>query len=140
MKPRVYINLPVKNLSRSRAFFEALGFGFDDECSDDTALGMKINDTCHAMLLTREKFAAFTPKNIADAITTTEVLTALQVDDRGEVDALCEVAVDAGASEVREPQDHGFMYSRGFQDPDGHIWELFWMDPAQVPVTAEAGA
>ncbi|MDJ0946161.1 MAG: VOC family protein [Kiloniellales bacterium] len=131
MNPKVYINLPVADLGRSRAFFEALGFGFDDAFGDETALGMTINESCFAMLLTHEKFAQFTPRPIADAGKTTEVLTALQVESRDEVDRLVGIALAEGGSSPRDPQDHGFLYGRALADPDGHIWELFWMDPAQ---------
>ena len=133
MNPKAYINLPVADLGRSRAFFEALGFAFDDRFSDDTALGMAINESCFAMLLTHEKFAQFKPRPIADAAETTEVLTALQVGSREEVDRLAEIGLAEGGGSPRDPQDHGFMYGRALSDPDGHIWEIFWMDPAQMP-------
>jgi len=125
----VYINLPVADLERSRAFFGALGFEFNETFSDDTALAMKISDTCFAMLLTHEKFAPFTPRPIADAHQTTEVLNAIQLDSREAVDSLADLALASGAGAVREPEDHGFMYGRAFADLDGHIWEPFWMDP-----------
>ena len=133
MNPKAYINLPVANLGRSRTFFEALGFAFDDRFGDETALGMTINQSCFAMLLTHEKFAQFTPRPIADAGKTTEVLIALQVESRDEVDRLVEVGLAKGGSSPRDPQDHGFMFGRALADPDGHIWEVFWMDPAQMP-------
>jgi len=125
----VYINLPVGDLARSRAFFGGLGFEFTESFSDDTALAMKISDSCFAMLLTHAKFAPFTPRAIADARQTTEVLTALQLDSRQAVDDLVELALASGGSAVRAAEDHGFMYGRAFADPDGHIWEPFWMDP-----------
>ena len=136
MNPKVYINLPVADLDRSRAFFGALGFSFDDRFGDEAALGMTINESCFAMLLTHEKFAQFTPRPIADAGETTEVLTALQVESRDEVDRLLGIALAEGGSSPRDPQDHGFMYGRALADPDGHIWEVFWMDPAQMPAKA----
>ncbi len=125
-----YINLPVADLERSRAFFSELGFTFDDRFSDETALGMKITDNIYSMLLTHAKFDGFTPRNRADARTTSEVLIALQVESRAEVDRLVDAAMAAGASRVRDPQDHGFMVERSFADPDGHIWEIFHMDMA----------
>jgi predicted lactoylglutathione lyase len=125
----VYINLPVGDLARSRAFFGGLGFEFNETFSDETALAMKISDSCFAMLLTHAKFAPFTPRAIADAQQTTEVLTALQLQSRAAVDDLVEQALAGGGSAVRAAEDHGFMYSRAFADPDGHIWEPFWMDP-----------
>lgn len=124
----VYINLPVADLDRSRAFFGGLGFEFNDQFSDDTALAMRISDTCFAMLLTHAKFAGFTPRRIADASQTTEVLTALQLESREAVDRLTDRALANGGGVVRDAEDHGFMYGRAFADPDGHIWELFWMN------------
>lgn len=128
----VYINLPVADLARTRAFFTGLGFGFDDRFSDDTALAMRIGEGAMAMLLTHTKFAGFTPRRIADAAVTTEVLTAVQLDSRAAVDAMLDRARAHGASEVRDAEDHGFMYGRAFADPDGHIWEPFWMDEAAM--------
>lgn len=130
---KIFVNLPVRDLKRSIAFFEALGFTFNAQFTDDTAACMVIGADIHAMLLTHEKFAQFTPKPIADAARTSEVLTALSVDSRAEVDRLVETALSAGGTPVREANDHGFMYDRAFNDPDGHIWEIFWMDPSQVP-------
>lgn len=132
----VYINLPVADLPRTRRFFEALGFTFDDRFSDDTALAMRIGDGAMAMLLTHAKFAAFTPRRIADARATTEVLTAVQLDSREAVDAMLETARAHGGAEIREAEDHGFMYGRAFSDPDGHIWEPFWMDTSKLPARA----
>ena len=133
MNPKAYFNLPVADLGRSRTFFGALGFAFDARFSDETALAMTINESCFAMLLTHEKFAQFTPRPIADAGKTTEVLNALQVESRDEVDRLAEVGLAKGGGSPRDPQDHGFMYGRALSDPDGHIWEIFWMGPAQTP-------
>lgn len=123
-----YINLPVADLARSRDFFSKLGFTFDERFSDDTALGMKISATVYSMLLTHEKFESFTPKKRADAHSTSEVLVALQVGNREEVNRLADAAMAAGAGRVRDAQDHGFMLERSFSDPDGHIWEIFHMD------------
>ncbi len=128
----VYINLPVADLDRSRRFFGRLGFEFDDQFSDDTGIAMRISDTCTAMLLTHAKFASFTPKRIADASQTTEVLTALQLESREAVDQLTETALASGGEVIGDAQDHGFMYGRAFADPDGHIWEPIWMDPQAV--------
>ena len=129
----VFVNLPVADLARSRAFFAAIGFTFDERFCDDTALGMKISDTNFAMLLTHEKFAAFTPRKISDAHKTTEVSVALQLESRADVNRMTETAFASGAGHVREPEDHGFMYAQAFADLDGHIWEPFWMDTAQMP-------
>ncbi len=133
MKPRLYVNLPVANLERSRRFFEALGFAFDDRFCDDTAIGMEINDHAGAMLLTRDKFQSFTPRPITDATAASEVLLALQLESRGAVDAMVATALAEGGMAVRPPEEHGFMYGHAFADPDGHIWEPFWMDPAAIP-------
>lgn len=127
MASHVYINLPVEDLSRSRAFFEALDFSFNDQFSDDTALAMIIGEQNSAMLLTHEKFAEFTSNAIADAHKTTEVLVCLQLDSREQVDKMVETACANGGREPRGPQDHGFMYGRSFHDPDGHIWEVITM-------------
>lgn len=125
----VYINLPVADLERSRTFFGGLGFDFNDAFSDETALAMVISKECFAMLLTHEKFAPFTPRPIADARQTTEVLTALQLESREAVDRMADLALAGGGAKVRDAEDHGFMYGRAFADQDGHIWELFWMNP-----------
>ena len=124
----VFINLPVEDLARSRAFFTALGFTFDDDFSDEATLGMEVGGNCYAMLVTRERFATFTVRTPADARETTEVLVSLQLENREEVDAFMETALAHGAEALREPQDYGFMYSRDFADLDGHIWEPFWLD------------
>ncbi|MCG8693695.1 MAG: VOC family protein [Minwuiales bacterium] len=142
MQTKVFINLPVEDLGRSRAFFERLGFSFDDTFCDDTALAMTISEACFAMLLTREKFATFTPKPVADAHKSSEVLNALQLESRAAVDRIVATALANGGTAVREPEDHGFMYGHAFADPDGHIWEPFWMNPeamgAETTATKEA--
>ncbi|MCV3273362.1 VOC family protein [Roseobacter sinensis] len=123
-----YINLPVQDLSRSKAFFEALGFSFNDQFCDDTALSMVIGETSFAMLLTHEKFGSFTDKEIADTSETSQVLIALQLESKEAVTNMMETAVEHGGRATRAPEDHGFMYGHAFADPDGHIWEPFWMD------------
>jgi len=128
----VYINLPVQDVDRARKFFGAVGFSFDERfCTDDT-LAMTINDSCHAMLLKRARFASFSPRPVADPHNTAQVLTALQLESRQAVDALIDLAVANGGKDVREPIDYGFMYGRAFADPDGHIWEPFWISPEVV--------
>ena len=127
-----YINLPVADLSRSRRFFEALDFAFNDQFSDETALGMKIGASSFAMLLTYEKYQTFTDKRIADTNETSEVLIGLQLESREAVDAMIEAAVATGGSESRPAEDHGFMYGRAFADPDSHVWEPFWMNAAEA--------
>ena len=126
---KTYVNLPVEGLAASKAFFAALGFAFSREFSDEQAAGMILNDGCsYAMLLTKPFFQAFLPhKAIADPQATAEVLVALQCASREEVDALVAKAVAAGGRTYRDPQDHGFMYRHGFEDLDGHLWEVFHM-------------
>jgi predicted lactoylglutathione lyase len=132
MATKIFVNLPVKNLSKSIEFFTKLGFRFNQQFTDETATCMIVTDDIFAMLLTEEKFKTFTPKPICDAKKYTEVLVALSYDSRPEVDEMVRKAVAAGGSTYNEPQDHGFMYAHGFQDLDGHIWEIFYMDPSFV--------
>jgi predicted lactoylglutathione lyase len=132
MASKIFVNLPVQDLEKSMAFFREIGFDFNPQFTDDTAACMVISEHIYAMLLTHAKFKEFTKKAIADARTTTEVLTALTVEGREEVDAMVGRALDAGGSPAREPQDHGFMYERSFEDLDGHIWEIVWMDPKAI--------
>ena len=132
MPRMIFVNLPVKNLDRSMEFFKKLGFSFNPQFTDETAACMVISDTIFAMLLTEAKFKEFTSKPIADANTTTEVLTALSADSKDEVNRLVDAALAGGATEAREPMDYGFMFGRSFNDLDGHIWEVIWMDPSQI--------
>jgi predicted lactoylglutathione lyase len=113
-------------------FFTRLGFRFNPQFTDKTATCMIISDDIFAMLLTEAKFKTFTPKEICDATKSTEVLVALSLESREKVDEMIRNAVAAGGSIYNEPRDHGFMYQHGFQDPDGHIWEIFYMDPSFV--------
>ena len=129
MTTKIFVNLPVKDLQRSMAFFEKLGFKFNPQFTDETAACMVITDDIYAMLLTHPKFKEFTKKEIADAHKMTEVLTCLAVDSNHKVDELVDKAIAAGGTEARDPQDYGFMYGRSFNDLDGHIWEVVWMDP-----------
>lgn len=130
MAQQIYVNLPVKDLERSIAFFTALGYSFNPRFTDETATCMIVSDNIFVMLLTEDKFKAFTPKPVIDATQGTEVLLCLSCESRERVDELVRKAVAAGGSTISEPQVHGdFMYGHGFQDPDGHIWELTWMDP-----------
>ena len=132
MSRKIFVNLAVKDLSRAVAFFTALGFTFNPQFTDETATCMIISDDIFAMLLTEAKFQAFAPKAIANAQQSNEVLIGLSCDSREEVIDLVQKAVAAGGSTYAEPNDHGFMYQHGFQDPDGHIWEIFYMDPSAV--------
>ncbi|TDU70651.1 hypothetical protein EI77_02699 [Prosthecobacter fusiformis] len=130
----IFVNLPVKDLPRSMAFFKQLGYTFNPQFCDETAACLVISDTIFAMLLTHDKFQGFMPKgkSLVDASQATEVLIALSCESREEVDSLIASAVAAGGSTYNEPQDHGFMYAHGYQDLDGHIWEVMWMDPAAL--------
>ena len=132
MISKIFVNLPVEDLQRSMAFFRKIGFDFNPQFTDETAACMVISEDIYAMLLTHAKFGEFTKKTIADARSTTEVLTALSCASRTEVDEIVDRALEAGGSAAREPKDHGFMYERAFEDPDGHIWEIFWMDPSAI--------
>lgn len=129
MVRQIYVNLPVADVAASRAFFEGLGYSADMRFTDDRAACIAFGGGVNAMLLSREFFKTFTDKDIADTTKSVEALLALEVDSRDEVDALMVRALAAGGREPRPAQDHGFMYARDFEDPDGHVWEVFWMDP-----------
>ena len=132
MATKIFVNLPVKDLNQSIAFYEKLGYSFNLQFTDETAACMIISDDIYAMLCTHAKFKEFTPKAICDATKSTEVLVALSCENREVVNGLVSKAVSAGGTTYAEPKDYGFMYQHGYQDPDGHIWELFYMDPATV--------
>ena len=132
MATKIFVNLPVKNLNRSVEFFTRLGFSFDKQYTDETATCMVVSEDIFVMLLTDEKFQTFTPKQICDAGKFTEVLLCLSLETRAKVDEMVAKAVAGGGSTYNEPQDHGFMYAHGFQDLDGHIWELVCMDPNEI--------
>lgn len=129
---KIFVNLPVKDLAVSMEFFGKLGFEFNPEYTNETAACMVVSQDIFVMLLLEDFFQTFTKKEVADAKSVTEVLTALSVETREAVDELLAVALEAGAVEARETQDLGFMYSRSFEDPDGHIWEIFYMDEKAV--------
>jgi predicted lactoylglutathione lyase len=130
MARMIFVNLPVADLPRSVAFYKAIGAEQNLQFSDETAACMILSETIHVMLLTHAKFAQFTPKRIADAHQTSEVLLCVSCENGAAVDEMTEAALAAGGREPREPQDHGFMYGRSFEDPDGHIWEPMFMDMA----------
>lgn len=138
MATKIFVNLPVRDLDRSVEFFTHLGYRFNPHFTDETATCMIVSDDIYVMLLTEEKFATFTPKPICDARTSTEVLLALSMEGREEIDDMVRRAVAAGGATYSEPQDHGFMYQHGYQDPDGHIWELVYMEPSAIPQEAQA--
>lgn len=127
MKQQIYVNLPVKDLQRSMAFFSALGYRFNPEFTDDKAACMIISDEIYAMLLTEPFFAGFTHKQICDAHKSTEVMLCLSCESREKVDSQVALAAASGGRIHGEPKDHGFMYYHAFEDPDGHIWELLHM-------------
>ncbi|MFE1428912.1 VOC family protein [Streptomyces sp. PDY-4] len=128
----IFVNLPVNDLDATKRFFTELGYTINPQFSDETAASVVISDTIIAMMLTREKYAQFTKKEIVDATKSSEVLIALSAESREKVDELVEKAVAAGGTISGETQDHGFMYGRAFDDLDGHTWEVVWMDPAAV--------
>jgi predicted lactoylglutathione lyase len=130
---RIFVNLPVKDLTRAKDFFGKLGFGFNGQFTDETAACMVVSDDIYVMLLTHAKFKDFTPKEICDATKSTEALLCLSCESRAQVDEQVSKAVAAGGTTYSEAKDYGFMYGHGFQDLDGHIWELMWMDPNGAP-------
>jgi predicted lactoylglutathione lyase len=133
----MFVNLPVADLARSRAFLEALGAVNEPKFTDETAACMKLSDSIFVMILTHAKFTQFTPRPIADATAGSEVILCLSAESRESVDSTVQRAVAAGGSaDPAAKQDYGVMYGRSVADPDGHIWEIMWMDPA----AAEQGA
>ncbi|GAB3572454.1 VOC family protein [Amycolatopsis endophytica] len=128
----IFVNLPVSDLDRAKKFWTELGYEFNPQFTDENAACLVFSDTIFAMLLRNEFFTTFTDKQITDSAKTAEVLLGLSADSREAVDALVDKAVAAGGRESRDPMDHGFMYQRSFEDPDGHNWEIMWMDPANV--------
>jgi predicted lactoylglutathione lyase len=137
MPRMIFVNLPVTDLDRSVAFYEAIGAEQNPQFTDDTAAMMVLSDSINVMLLTHDKFRQFTPKRIADAHDTVEVLLALSCDGREDVDEITGKALAAGGREVHGAEDYGWMYSRAFEDPDGHGWGPMWMD---VEAAAQAMA
>jgi len=139
MTRMIFVNLPVSDLDRSRAFLEALGAVNEPRFTDETAACMTLSDSIHVMLLTHDKFSQFTPRPIADAKAGSEVLICLSSDSRENVDKAVERAVASGGTADPSPkQDYGVMYGRSVADPDGHIWEIMWMDPAAAERGTEA--
>ncbi|HEY8230348.1 MAG TPA: lactoylglutathione lyase [Rhodanobacteraceae bacterium] len=133
MPRQIFINLPVQDLARATAFYSAVGAVQNPQFSDDTAACMVISDTIFVMLLTHAKWATFTKKPIVDAHRDSEVMLALSSDSRAVVDKLTDAAGAAGGkADVNPKQDLGFMYGRSFEDVDGHIWEVFYMDMSRM--------
>lgn len=131
MAMKIFVNLPVKDLPKSKAFFEAPGWSFNPQFTDETAASLVISDEIYAMLLTHQKFSEFTDRRIADA-GTVETLIALSVDSVADMNRLCDAALKAGGTEPKPPADYGFMKYRTFLDLDGHHWEILYMDPSFV--------
>ena len=130
MSRMIFVNLPVKDLERSKAFFEAIGFRNEPKFTNEAAAAMVVSDTIVVMLLTKPFYSTFTSKPIADARETSEVLLCISCESPAEVDSITEAAAaNGGQADMRPKQDMGFMYGRNFEDPDGHIWEPMWMDP-----------
>jgi uncharacterized protein len=131
-KRKLFVNLAVGDLDRAVGFFTKLGFEFDPRFTDETATCMLIGEDAYAMLLVEDRFKDFTNKELVDSRAQTEAILALSAESREEVDSLVDKALAGGGSPAGDPSDLGFMYSRSFQDPDGHHWEAFWMDPAAL--------
>ena len=126
----IFVNLPVKDVAASSAFFSKLGYSINPQFSNDECACVEISETIYAMLLSVPRFADFTSRPVADATTTTEAILCLSAPTRQVVDELADNALLAGGRQARDPVDEGFMYGRSFSDLDGHIWEVLWMDPA----------
>lgn len=132
MVTNIFVNLPVKDLNKSMEFFKKLGFTFNKQFTNEKAASLVIGEHMYAMLLTEAFFKTFIKKEIADAVKTTEVITAISVENKSQVDEMVEKAMAAGAVKYKDADDYGFMYSRSFQDLDGHLWEVFYMEPRHV--------
>ncbi|MEZ5347379.1 MAG: VOC family protein [Pyrinomonadaceae bacterium] len=132
MTRQIYVNLPIGDLDSSVKFFSALGFGFNPQFTDKNATCMIVGEDSFVMLLVKDFFSTFTPKEISDATKTTEVLLAVSCESKDAVNEMVDKAIEAGGTETREPQDHGFMFARSFNDLDGHIWEIMWMDESAM--------
>jgi predicted lactoylglutathione lyase len=128
----IFVNLPVADVDTSKKFFTELGYTINPQFTTDDCACVVISDTIIAMMLSKQRYADFTKKQIADATKTSEVLLCLSAESREKVDELVDGAIAAGGTATGEAQDHGFMYGRAFDDPDGHTWEVMWMDPAAV--------
>lgn len=139
MTRMIFVNLPVSNLQRSRSFLEALGAVNEPRFTDETAACMTFSESIHVMILTHDKFRQFTPRQIVDPKAASEVLICLSADSRESVDAAVERAeANGGTADPSPKQDYGVMYGRSVADPDGHIFEIMWMDPAAAERGADA--
>ncbi len=133
MAKQIFVNLPVKDLNKSVAFFTRLGFSFNPQFTDEKATCMIIGENIFAMLLVEPFFKTFTKKGISDAHKSTEVLIALDASSRDEVKSMVAKAIAAGGTQYMDPQDHGWMYQHSFADLDGHQWEILYMDESALP-------
>jgi predicted lactoylglutathione lyase len=132
MSRMIFVNLPVADLERSVGFWRGLGFEFNPQFTDDRAACMVVSDLACVMLLSEKFFSTFTTKDLADSARQTEAITAISAESREEVDRLADQALASGGSASNPAQEDEFMYSRSFQDPDGHLWEVLFMDPAAL--------
>ena len=130
---QIFVNLPIQDMARSQAFFKALGLTFNPRFTNDQGACLEIGENFYAMLLVKPFFQGFVQKPISDAHQCTEVILALSVDSRAEVDEVVRKALAAGATRIPAPKDYGFMVQDGFADLDGHQWEVFWMDESAAP-------
>ena len=128
MKTKIFVNLPVEDLNKTIDFFTKLGFKFNPQFTDENATCMIVGDDIFVMLLVEKFFKTFTKKEISDTSKNTEVIVALSVEGKENVDQMINKAIEYGGKESREPQDHGWMYGRSFEDIDGHLWEIIYMD------------
>ncbi|NML20269.1 glyoxalase/bleomycin resistance/extradiol dioxygenase family protein [Pseudoflavitalea sp. G-6-1-2] len=133
MVQQIFINLPVKDLKKTREFFSKLGFTFNEQFSNDEAASMVMGENIYAMLLVEPFFKSFHNKEIGDATKTAQMINAIAVESRAKVDELVDAALASGGSFVKNPQDHGWMYGRSFADINGHQWEVLYMDETAVP-------
>ena len=133
MSTKVFINLPVTNLPKAMSFYTAIGFTNNPQFTDETVACMVLTEEIYVMLLTHAKFSEFITKKIADTVTTASVINSLSVDSLEEMNTMAEKALQAGGKEPTEPKDYGFMQQRCFEDPDGHLWDVFYMDMAKFP-------
>ena len=132
MATKIFVNLPVKDLKKTIEFFTKLDFTFNSQFTDENATCMIVGGDIFVMLLVEKVFKTFTKKEICDTAKSTEVIVALSAESREKVDQMIDKATKAGGSESRAPQDHGWMYGRSFQDIDGHLWEIIYMDEGAV--------
>jgi predicted lactoylglutathione lyase len=137
MATKIFVNLPIKDLTRTVDFFTKLGFSFNPQFTDENATCMIIGEDIFVMLLVEKFFKSFTKKEICDPTKDTEVIIALSAESREKVDQMINRVIKAGGTESREPQDHGWMYGRSFQDIDGHLWEVIYMDVSALQKESE---